>query len=121
MGKKEAIQQASKASRKTRVVIDRCHPTLKERQEWLDVLHSPSKADVALVYFAASEQECCERVQNRWNHPTIPAGKGVGIVKRVAAMMEPPTALEKEIVYKSVDIVETFEDAQRLLAKWGYA
>lgn len=121
MGKKEAVQQACKASRKTRVVVDRCHPTVKERQEWLDVLHSPSKADVALVYFAASEQECCERVQNRWNHPTIPAGKGVGIVKRVAAMMEPPTALEKEIVYKSVDIVETFEDAQRLLAKWGYA
>mmetsp|Transcript_15524 Transcript_15524/g.22901 ORF Transcript_15524/g.22901 Transcript_15524/m.22901 type:complete len:343 (+) Transcript_15524:944-1972(+) len=119
-GKKEALQQASKASRKTRVVVDRCHPTVKERQEWLGVLHSPSKANVALVYFSASEKDCCERVQNRFDHPKIPSGKGVGILQRFAAMLEPPTTWEKEAVFKSVDSVESFDEAQALLARWGY-
>lgn len=119
MGRKEATKQASRASRQKRVIVDRCHPTEADRREWWQVMHSPNKADVALVYFAADASECTGRVLNRLNHPGIPAGRGAGIVKRVSEMLEPPTSNEKINVFGVVETVASFEESHMLLRKWG--
>lgn len=118
LGKKQAVALAGKANKKNRVIVDRCHPTASERQEWHQTLGAPSKGDVALVYFAADAETCIERAKNRTNHETIPAGKGERIVRCVAKLMEPPSKQDEQI-FGTIEIVKSFEEANALLRKWG--
>lgn len=120
MGKKKCISLAgSNTGKKKRVILDRCHPTESERREWYDVVGSPSRDDIALVYFAASVDTCIERVKRRTNHETIPEGKGERIVRCVAKTLQAPTDEEKCKVFGIVEVVRTFEESNALLYRWG--
>jgi len=118
LGKKKCIALASKVGRKNRVILDRCHPTAAERQEWHSILGSPQKRDIALVYFAADANTCIERVKNRTSHETIPEGRGEKIVKCVAKMLAPPSN-EEESLFGTIKVVNTFEESDALLHRWG--
>merc|ERR1712154_178489 len=121
MGGRKACEQLAgrwAKSKDHRVVLDRCNITESERSEWLDILHSPPKGDVALVYFAANAETCTERVMNREGHETIPRGRGGRIVADMSRRLEPPSAQERKR-FGSVHVLQTFEDAESLLHQWG--
>lgn len=118
LGKKACIALASKASRRNRVILDRCHPTAAERQEWHDTLGSPPKGDVGLVYFAANAETCIERAKRRPNHESIPHGTGERIVRCVDKMLEAPSSNDERL-FGTIEIVSTFEESNALLHKWG--
>lgn len=119
LGRKECIQVASRASRKTRVLVDRCNLTSAERKEWLEYMHQPSRGGVALVFFDAPKDTCAERVRNRVDHPCIQQGKGGWIVEQLSGKMEYPTPEERMHLFGSVEFVSSFEQADALLRKWG--
>mmetsp|Transcript_18669 Transcript_18669/g.31897 ORF Transcript_18669/g.31897 Transcript_18669/m.31897 type:complete len:167 (-) Transcript_18669:66-566(-) len=119
LGKKEALKRASSgANRRNRLLVDRVHPTVADRQEWVEVLHSPPKGEIGLVYFAASADECTERVQRRLCHPTIPHGRGERIVQQIDRILEAPTQDERKNVFGMVEVVRSFEESNALLHKW---
>lgn len=105
-------------SKSHRIVLDRCNIFESERSSWLEIMHSPPKGDLSLVYFAASADTCKTRVVSRKDHETIPKGRGQRIVEKMSQEIEPPTASEKKR-FGSVHILETFEDAEHLLHLWG--
>lgn len=118
LGRKQCIALAGKASKKSKVIVDRCHPTASERQEWHDILGSPSKGECALVYFAAPVEKCIDRVQRRISHETIPYGKGERIVQCVAKTLQEPCESDERL-FGTIEIVKTFEESDALLYKWG--
>jgi len=85
---------------------------------WLELMHSPSKGEVSLIYFSANSEVCTSRVENRKGHETIPYGCGRRIVSEMAKKLEPPTTVEKNR-FGSVHVVATFEDADKLLRFFG--
>mmetsp|Transcript_11344 Transcript_11344/g.16550 ORF Transcript_11344/g.16550 Transcript_11344/m.16550 type:complete len:123 (+) Transcript_11344:1-369(+) len=120
MGRKACEQLAGirAKSKGHRVVLDRCNATASERLHWLDIMHSPPKGEVALVYFAADAEACTERVMNREDHETIPRGRGGRIVADMSRRLEPPSAQEKNR-FGSVHVLHTYEDVESLLHLWG--
>ncbi len=118
LGKKKCIELACKASRKNRIILDRCNPREAERREWHNIVGSPSKKDCTLVYFAANDDTCVERVKNRTNHETIPHGLGERIVTCVAKMLEPPSISDSKL-FGTIEIVNNFAESNALLHKWG--
>ena len=117
LGRKQALQLASKASRRNRMLIDRCHATEQERLRWWQAMGSPPKRHVALVYFCATADECAERVMGRTDHPTIPNNaRGAAIVRSI--LLEPPTRAERQI-FGTIEAVATLAEATELLQKWG--
>jgi gluconate kinase len=118
LGKKKCIELACQASSKNRIILDRCNPTEAERHEWHNIVGSPSKGDCVLVYFAANDDTCTERVKNRTNHETIPEGRGERIVKSVANILEPPSNRDRNL-FGTIEIVHNFEESNALLHKWG--
>jgi predicted kinase len=119
LGRKKCIQVASRASNRTRVILDRCNLLEGERKEWLNCMHSPPPGDVALVYFGADADTCIQRVQQRINHATIAHGKGARIVQQLARRIEPPTEDEEKKIFGNVSKVRTFQEANDLLRQWG--
>jgi len=117
LGRKECERLAGK-SKNRRVILDRCNVTESERARWLDLMHSPSKGETALIFFSADTDTCIGRVQNRTDHETIPHGRGHRIVSEMAKRLEPPTAEEKQR-FGSIHMVHTFEDADELLHSFG--
>lgn len=119
LGRKECQRVAGRASRKTRVIVDRCNLTTSERREWLECMHNPKTGEVAMVFFGTPTETCIERVQDRVDHPTIAHGKGAGIVRQLAGKLEPPTPTERQSVFGIVEHVTSFEETNALLRKWG--
>jgi hypothetical protein len=109
----------SNTGKKKRVIFDRCHPTESERVEWYDIVGSPSRDVIGLVYFAASVDTCIERVTRRTNHETIPEGKGEIIIVCVAKTLQAPTDAERCKVFVIVEVVRTYDESNSLLYRWG--
>jgi shikimate kinase len=119
LGRKQCIQAASSASRRTRVILDRCNLLEAERKEWWNCMHTPPPGEVTLVYFSADADTCIQRVQQRTNHATIAHGKGALLVQQLSRRMESPTEYEQKNVFGSIHEVRTFQEANDLLRQWG--
>ena len=84
-----------------RVVLDRCNPTIKDRQRWLDLNRIPSSQCACLYFDTGDADTCITRVKNRSGHPTLnpeTIGEDSGLIDRVvsnfAQQIEPPTIEE---------------------------
>eukprot|EP00594_Rhizosolenia_setigera_P012520 CAMPEP_0178964414 /NCGR_PEP_ID=MMETSP0789-20121207/15655_1 /TAXON_ID=3005 /ORGANISM="Rhizosolenia setigera, Strain CCMP 1694" /LENGTH=690 /DNA_ID=CAMNT_0020649169 /DNA_START=15 /DNA_END=2087 /DNA_ORIENTATION=+ len=121
LGRKACVDLAGKSAgmKNLRVVLDRCNTTEKEREEWVNILKSPGKSQIALVYFVTDKETCIERAQKRVGHETIPEGRGRRIIEDMSKRIEPPTENERKNLFRSVDIVHTYEDSRAVLRKWG--
>lgn len=119
LGRKQCIKVASRASHRTRVILDRCNLLEGERKEWLNCIHDPPPGESVLVRFVADAETCIQRVQQRTAHATIAYGKGSRIVRQLADRMEPPTESEIKKMFGRVYEVRTFQEANDLLRQWG--
>lgn len=97
-----------------RVVFDRCNETKEDRRYMLNLAFNPRPAVV--VYFDVDAETCEGRVAARTNHPTIPYGGGRGAVRSKAASFQVPSLDEG---FDAVIVVQSFEEANALLCRWG--
>ena len=121
LGRRECERVASSATKTKNaiVVVDRCHLTSSERNDWMERLQNPAPSRVTLICFSATAQTCLERVQERPAHPTLKAGPGAArIVHNCALRLELPNDKERRL-YGSVHRIETAEQATNLLTSWG--
>jgi len=119
LGRKECVALAGRASRHNRVIIDRCNLSKKERDEWVQIMHSPPKGEIALVHFSADCETCVSRAQARTDHETIPFGRGERIIQKLSKNVEAPTEEERRKVYGVVEFVHSFDESNDLLRRWG--
>jgi predicted kinase len=101
---------------KTHLVVDRCNSTKAERSEVLDMLGHPLPKDIVCIFFDFPASECKRRAAERENHPTIRKGGGARIIDAQAKQFESPEVAEG---FGSVEFVRSFDDADRLLRKYG--
>jgi len=121
MGRKDCEKLVAKTfplvkQGKTRLVVDRCNGTRRERKEWLDTMGNPGKSEVVCVFFDYSTIDCKTRAASRLDHPTIRHGGGARIIDEQAKTFEPPAVSEG---FAAVEIVRSFEEANALLRKYG--
>jgi predicted kinase len=121
LGRKGCIEVVSKTVPLVKkgaklLIIDRCNPTRAERKEWLDLIGRPPAAEVVCVFFDSSPEDCKKRAAARLDHPTIRAGGGGRIIDDQAKKFERPDRSEG---FCSVEVVKTFEDAGKLLRRFG--
>ncbi len=117
LGRKEC-QKLAKSCKTKRVVLDRCNLQVSEREYWLEQLNSPTRGEVALVYFAANAETCSARVETREHHESIPKGRGRNIVAAMNAKLEPPTRAEAKR-YSWIHTVHSYRDAEEVLRSLG--
>merc|ERR1711879_996709 len=101
---------------RTKVVVDRCNITRRDRGEMLDLLHKPPAREVVCVFFDFPATDCKERAAARENHPTIRKGGGARIIDDQAKNLERPTASEG---FGSIEVVRSFAEADGLLKRYG--
>lgn len=109
----DELMKALKSGKK--VIIDKCNPTVKDRQYWVDY-SMIDKKEIVVVFFNSSVEECIERVKNRVDHPTIKFGRGESIVKSFSNLLELPT--EKE-GFKKIIKVRSFSECNDMLISLG--
>eukprot|EP00746_Dinoflagellata_sp_MGD_P165167 gnl/MRDRNA2_/MRDRNA2_94281_c0_seq1.p1 gnl/MRDRNA2_/MRDRNA2_94281_c0~~gnl/MRDRNA2_/MRDRNA2_94281_c0_seq1.p1 ORF type:complete len:1416 (+),score=292.18 gnl/MRDRNA2_/MRDRNA2_94281_c0_seq1:81-4250(+) len=100
------------------LVLDRCNITRAERKEWMDYLGQPPAAEIMCVFFDSSAEDCKKRAAARLDHPTIRPGGGGRIIEDQAKKLERP---DKSEGFGVVEVVKSFEDAEKLLQRFGIA
>jgi len=100
----------------THIVVDRCHLTVAERAEWLDLLGGPSAKEVTCVHFDFPVEQCQGNAAARLDHPTIRSGGGARIIEAQAKKLERPATSEG---FGAVEVVQSFEQAAALLRRFG--
>jgi atypical dual specificity phosphatase len=98
---------------KTLLIFDRCNPKSKDRKIWLKKVH-PDRRPVA-VYFDFDKTLCRQRIDQRVDHPTIRAGRGVKALEEMDKTMEPPTLDEG---FKTIIRINSLTAAKELAVKW---
>jgi atypical dual specificity phosphatase len=101
------------------VVVDRCNVTVEERKELLETMFSPEPKHTAAVFFNFPALVCSERVAKRTNHPTIKAGTAASKMKIIKSFEKRFVAPQIQEGFGTVHEIKTFEDADRLLYRWG--
>ncbi len=120
LGKKECIKLVSENAKRRRILVDRCNPTASDRNEWIEIMHSPPKAQTALLYFnVGSIENSIERASNRTGHETIREGGGERIIQDMARRFEAPTEHEMKNVFGTVRVIESFDECDDILRMWG--
>ena len=103
------------------VIVDKCLPTAEDRKEVLDLLNLPPK-DAMLVQFEVPVELCKERLDRRFDHPTIEAGRGGAPLRHFAGLMAKASAVEG---FASIFVVKSIADSEeclgRLLSLFGQA
>ena len=92
------------------VIIDRCNPKNKDRLEWSSFFKKP----IWCVHFDFVLEDCCQRVENRKDHPNLKGKGGINIVKSIHKNMEPVDST----IFNKYFRVTCDEDINDLLAKW---
>eukprot|EP00177_Eucheuma_denticulatum_P008300 GFKZ01015101.1.p1 GENE.GFKZ01015101.1~~GFKZ01015101.1.p1 ORF type:complete len:185 (+),score=19.66 GFKZ01015101.1:117-671(+) len=76
------------------VVVDRCNFDKTQRKHWVDYGRAAG-ADIGVIVFATSLQECMRRVQQRSGHKTLKPGKeSEGVVQSMSNAFVFPTMEE---------------------------
>ncbi len=114
MGRKESESLAgrTKAIGGT-IVLDRCNLTVKERKEWLSIMHNRK---AWCLYYTVPWEECRWRITKRDHHPSIKPGGGVRMMEGLRDTIEPPTTGEG---FDQVIELKGIEQANQLLKEWG--
>jgi atypical dual specificity phosphatase len=97
----------------TLLIFDRCNPKSKDRKAWLKKIH-PDRRAIA-IYFDFDKQLCRQRIDQRVDHPTIRAGRGVKALEEMDKTMEPPKLDEG---FKTIIRITSFSAAKELAVKW---
>ena len=125
LGKKACMNLLSKHANgnkrniRKHVIVDRCNITVADRKALMELMFNPAPKDIACVYFDVSAEECCERIAKRQDHPTIKPGTPASKMKIVGSFrkrLEVPDLAEG---FSHVYHLQTFEDADNLLMKFG--
>ena len=125
LGKKACMNLLSKhangnkRNNRKHVIVDRCNITVADRKALMQLMFNPAPKDIACVYFDVSAEECCERIAKRQDHPTIKPGTPASKMKIVGSFrkrLEVPDLAEG---FSHVYHLQTFEDADNLLMKFG--
>ncbi|KAL1524949.1 hypothetical protein AB1Y20_019825 [Prymnesium parvum] len=101
-----------------RIILDRCNTLREDRSYLMQLAMLPKHARTVCVYFKVDAAECEKRVAARTDHPTIRYGGGKAAVKAMAKALSPPTSDEN---FSEVIVIESFEQSDELLRKWGAA
>ena len=101
------------------IVVDCTNVTEKDRANWLKIMGDPPQRASALVFFDVDRDICSARVKGRVNHPSIPFGRGDGIVKQFASRLEFPGEVELKR-FGRVEIVRNPNDCLQLAQNWGF-
>ncbi len=109
-----ALMKAVK-TKNSKIILDKCNVTVKDRQKWVDY-SMINKKDIVIIYFDYPCNDCVKRVLNRVGHPTIHFGKGESIVKSFYKRLESPSKNEG---FKKVSIIKTFGECNYILTKLG--
>ncbi|CAK8986661.1 Uncharacterized protein SCF082_LOCUS648 [Durusdinium trenchii] len=117
-----ANPKGTKDSRK-RLILDRTNVCKADRVAFLSLAFNPKSA--VCIHFAATAQECEERVAKRTDHPTIKFGGGRGAVRSMqdcwqqweqSDSLELPSTAEG---FEEVLTVTSFQEAEHLLKCYG--
>lgn len=106
-----------KEIKNSKIIVDRCNVTKKERIFWVKLAFSPK--DATCIVFNISENVCADHVINRNNHPTIQTKdvkKAKGIINSFYQRYEKPELSEG---FKTIYTVDTYEDIDILMRKFG--
>jgi atypical dual specificity phosphatase len=109
----QELMKAVKSGKK--VIIDKCNPTIADRQYWADY-SMISKNDTVIIHFDYPVDECVNRVKDRVGHPTIKFGHGENVVKTFAKQLQVPTEAEG---YKKIIKIGSFDECNSFLIKLG--
>ena len=82
-------------------------------------MFSPEPKHTAAVFFNFPALVCSERVAKRTNHPTIKAGTAASKMKIIKSFEKRFVAPQIQEGFGTVHEIKTFEDADRLLYRWG--
>jgi len=99
---------------KRRILLDRYNYEAEDRKQWMK-LAMVQPRDVAVSFFHTPVEMCKYRVMVQ-SHPTIPFGRGGGIVEGTHKKLQPPTQREG---FGEVICVSDAAQANRLLEAWG--
>lgn len=95
------------------IVIDNCHVTATKRREWMDAVH---RLPTWCVYFDRPVEVCKQRISQRKDHPTIPAGPaGLPIIDSMLRQWQTPTVEEG---FLQVHRIQSDEEMYQLLSSW---
>jgi atypical dual specificity phosphatase len=97
----------------TLVIFDRCNPLEDDRKFWLKLTDRPCVA----VYFDYPKDLCAQRINLRFGHPTIRAGRGANALDQFNREMQPPTLDEEFVAILTITSLVAARDAVRLIAK----
>lgn len=81
----------------TKVIVDRCNPSMGDRKEWLGLLKHKSPEETAAVFFDVDPSECVRRVRTRQGHPTLRADGKTDVERIIYGFqkhLQPPTLRE---------------------------
>lgn len=101
---------------RTKVVVDRCNVSRRDRGEVLDMLQAPPVREVVCIFFDFPAEDCKRRAAAREDHPTIRKGGGARIIDDQAKRLERPEVAEG---FAAVEVVRSFADADALLRRYG--
>lgn len=107
----ELVSQGIKAG--ACVVLDRCNLTKAERAEWLDTAFRP--ANTWCIYFATDIADCMYRITRRKNHPTVPEGTGLNILKSLDGKLEEPNLAEG---FTRIIKIYDMDELTQLIEQW---
>ena len=110
----EEFMKAIKSKNK-KIIVDKCNPTIINRQSWTDYAMI-NKKDAVIIYFDYPLEMCITRVKDRVGHPTIKFGRGESIVKTFHKQLQAPT--EKE-GFKKIITIRSFDECNTFLKKLG--
>ena len=120
MGGRDAFERSlgpalKSMGRSMSVILDRCNPTCDERMRWKSMLENPDAT--AIVWFDASAETCINRVQQRFDHQTLPPHAAKTVIPRFAKQMEPPSLSADRV--RAIYRVSTLADTEVLLKHFG--
>ncbi len=103
----------NRAGKKTVVLVDKCSASIEDRKSILDILGNPLASRTVCLHFDLPAELCESRIGRRFDHPTIPAGKGRNPIEHFSKLMQEPTPIEG---FCAVLRIRTRADASKAVA-----
>ena len=100
----------------TRIILDRCNPTVADRKAWMSVAGNPTST--AIVYFNISPEICEKRAKKRFDHPTLKPHMVKTVITSFVDSLQVPS-LKTDTGVKAIYQVTSFADSKALLKHFG--
>jgi predicted kinase len=103
---------AQSASPHQSAVIDRCNMSREQRRPFIELAYE-LKIPVYVVWLKVSESACCQRCQQRWDHPTLAPGEAPRVIAIMNNQLEIPNTRQEYIA--ELHVVEKESDYMHVL------